>query len=81
MCVCVCICVYICVGWNPCPGHPTKVSSEGPTPSSMKISQVTDLTDDDSPVRLPTSKCALLGGTPVSGHTTEGAAGNLLQLV
>ena len=59
VCVCVCVGMYIRVGWNPCPGHSTKVSSEGPTPSSIKFSQVTDLTDDDSPLRLPTSKSAL----------------------
>ena len=74
LCVCVCACVgvYIRVGWNPCPGHPTKVSNEGPTPSSIKFSQVTDLTDDDSPLRLPTSKSALfihVGWNPCPGIT------------
>ena len=74
----MCIGVYIRVGWNPCPGHPTKVSSEGPTPSSIKISQVTDLTDDDSPLRLPTSKSALfihVGWNPCPGYTTEVSSG------
>ena len=70
LCVCVCVGVYIRVGWNPCPGHSTKVSSEGPTPNSIKFSQVTDLTDDDSPLRLPTSKSALfihVGWNPCPG--------------
>ena len=84
VCVCVRVGVYIRVGWNPCPGHPTKVSSEGPTPSIIKISQVTDLTDDDSPLRLPTSEIALfmhVGWNPCPGYTTEVSSGNLLQLV
>ena len=37
LCVCRFVGVYIHVGWNPCPGHPTKVSSKGPTPSSIKL--------------------------------------------
>ena len=69
--------VYIRV-WNPCPGHPTKVSNEGPTPSSIKISQVTDLTDDDSSLRSPTSKSALfihVGWNPCPSYTTDVSSG------
>ena len=71
----VCVGVYICVGWNPCAGRTctSKVSSEEPTPSSIKISQVTDLTDDDS-LRLLTSKSTLfihVGWNLCPGYTTE----------
>ena len=45
--MCVCVGVYIHVEWNPCPGHTTEVSSKEPTPSSIKISQVTNLTGND----------------------------------
>ena len=56
------VCLYVCVGVYihvDCPGHTTEVSSGEPTPSSIKISQVTDLTGDDSPLRLLTSKSTL----------------------
>ena len=74
VCVCVCVGVYIRVGWNACPGHTTKVSSGEPAPTSIKVSHVTDLTDDDSPLRLPTSEGALfihVGWSPCPGHTTK----------
>ena len=47
------VCLYVCVGVYihvDCPGHTTEVSSGEPTPSSIKISQVTDLTGDVSPI-------------------------------
>ena len=78
----MCLGVYIHVGWNLCPGHPTKVSSEGPSPSSVKISQVTDLTDSDSPLRLPTSKSCLfihVGWNLCPGYTTEVSSGEPTQ--
>ena len=47
MCVCVCVCVclgvYIRIGWNPCPGYTTEVSSGGPTPTSIMISEIANL--------------------------------------
>ena len=49
----VCLGVYIRVGWNPCPGHPTKVSSEGPTPSMLGGTPVLVYTSSGEPT--PTS--------------------------